>query len=78
MKTLSLTSFIIIAFALLGTTAAAQQRPRVLRKSLDSIDHRVRMLTEVLEPGLLGTGVMLGGLNQIHESHDRLLEALAE
>jgi len=27
MKTLSLTSFIIIAFALLGRTAAAQQRP---------------------------------------------------
>ena len=42
----------------------------------DPIEHRIRVLTEVLDPGTLDAWVVLGGFDQVHEVDDVRVEPL--
>jgi hypothetical protein len=45
---------------------------------LDAIDCRVRVLSEKLDPGLLGARIVLGGFDEIEESDERLVEPIGK
>ena len=45
---------------------------------VDPVHSFLRLLPQKLDPRLLRAGVVLGGLDQVHERHDGLLEPLSE
>ena len=45
---------------------------------LDAVDHRIRVLAQVLDPAAFDARVMLGSFDQVHEADDVVLEPLLE